>query len=411
MRPGIVTAQARARAARALLAQLLLAGAVAHAASPPAATPAAATPPAPAPAVAPAPPITSCGGSGPDELLVTLARVPREAALRRAVCDWFRDEPWRVTFHSQEQGLPRAEEPGSGQLLVTVFPLPPDAAQLNITAPGRSPDWRTARWLERVELRNGFDDVDVEVIAQTLHSTAQATLSRAHVPPPAPRAPAQQPPVSSAAPVPTALLASEQPALRPVRATPGELDAPPRMTYALPLPVHTAVGYHFHARGGEPVTHGPSLRIELDWLSRALVLSSFVRTSLFTSSRARAQGVELGLNGIGIGAGLAASAPAGPWTGRFALGSSVDLLGLDVGVTDGASTRSLGGGRPHPRFFATTEAGVSRRFARVEVGLSGMLRWQASASYYELLEQGDTHTILRAWRLQPGGALEVAYIW
>jgi hypothetical protein len=346
---------------------------------------------------------------------VTLARMPREPALKRAVCDWFRDEPWRVTFQSEAQALPRAEEPDSGQLLVTIFPISAEAAQLNITAPGRSPDWRTARWLERVELRNGFDDVDIEVIAQTLHSTAQATLSRAHVPPPAPRtavAPAGAPPATSSElqPLP-ALLASEDPALRPVRATAGELDAPPRTIYGLPLPVHTAIGYHFHARGDEPVTHGPSLRIELDWLSRSVVLGSYVRTSLFTSPHARAEGVELGLNGIGLGAGLAASVSSQRWTGRWALGSSVDLLGLDVAVVDSAASRSLGGGRPRPRFFATGEAGVSRRFARVEVGLSGLLRWQTSSSYYDVLEEGEPHTILRAWRLQPGAALEVAYVW
>jgi hypothetical protein len=335
--------------------------------------------------------------------------MPREATLRRAVCDWFRDEPWSVTFLSEDRALPRAEEPAQGELLVTIFPLSADTAQLNITAPGRSPDWRTARWLERVELRNAFDDVDIEVIAQTLHSTAQATLSRAHVPPSGPRT-APAPSSTDLQPLP-AQLSTEEPLLRPVRPTAGEIDAPSRAGYGLPLPVHTAIGYHFHARGDEPVTHGPSLRIELDWLSRSVVLGSYVRTSLFTSPRSRAEGVELGLNGIGLGAGLAASVSSTRWTGRWAVGSSVDLLGLDVGVVDAAASRSLGGGRPRPRFFATGEAGISRRFARVEVGLTGLLRWQTSASYYEVLENGEAHTILRAWRLQPGAALEVAYVW
>jgi hypothetical protein len=379
---------------------------------------AAAAPPGDVPA-SPAPPVTSCGGSGPDALEVTLARMPREPALRHAVCDWFRDEPWRVTFHSQEAALPRADVPASGQLLVTIFPLSADAAQLNITAPGRSPDWRPARWLERVPLRSGFDDVGIEVIAQSLHSTAQATLSRALVPPPAPPAP-PNPPAPSALPTSalptsalpaTASLAAEEPVLRAERSASGELDAPARVHYGLPLPVHTALGYHFHARGSEPVTHGPSLRIELDWLSRDVIFSSYVRTALFTSPRARAEGVELGLNGIGLGAGLAASVPSGRWTGRFALGSSVDLLGLDVGVVDDSETRSLGGGRPKPRFFMTSEAGLSRRFARVEVGLSALLRWQTSASYYEVLDEGETRTILRASRFQPGAALEIAYVW
>jgi hypothetical protein len=229
------------------------------------------------------------------------------------------------------------------------------------------------------------------------------------VPPPAPRA---LPTPPAASPTPSlASLATEEPLLRAERASPGALDAPARTSYGLPLPVHTAIGYHFHARGSEPVTHGPSLRIELDWLSRAVIFGSYVRTALFTSPRTRSEGVELGLNGIGLGAGLAASVPSAHWTGRFALGSSVDLIGLDVGVVDGGATRSLGGGRPKPRFFVTSEAGLSRRFSRVEVGLSGLLRWQTSASYYEVLEQGEQHTILRASRIQPGAALEVAYVW
>jgi hypothetical protein len=47
----------------------------------------------------------------------------------------------------------------------------------------------------------------------------------------------------------------------------------------------------------------------------------------------------------------------------------------------------------------------------VEVGLSALLRWQTSASYYEVLDEAETRTLLRASRLQPGGALEIAYVW
>ena len=59
-----------------------------------------------------------------------------------------------------------------------------------------------------------------------------------------------------------ASLVLEEPVLRAERSALGELDAPTRVRYGLPLPVHTAIGYHFHARGSEPVTHGPSLRID-----------------------------------------------------------------------------------------------------------------------------------------------------
>jgi len=42
----------------------------------------------------------SCGGSGPDVLVLTLSRIPQESDLRSAICDWFSDEPWRVRFRS-----------------------------------------------------------------------------------------------------------------------------------------------------------------------------------------------------------------------------------------------------------------------------------------------------------------------
>jgi hypothetical protein len=42
------------------------------------------------------------------------------------------------------------------------------------------------------------------------------------------------------------------------------------------------------------------------------------------------------------------------------------------------------------------------------------LRWQLSSSHYDILppEAGEPpRTIVQAWRLQPGAALEVAYVW
>jgi hypothetical protein len=61
--------------------------------------------------------------------------------------------------------------------------------------------------------------------------------------------------------------------------------------------------------------------------------------------------------------------------------------------------------------FLTGEAGVTVRLARIELGASGLLRWPTSESHYDVLEQGQPHALVRAWRLQPGAALELAYVW
>jgi hypothetical protein len=331
--------------------------------------------------------LESCGGTGPDSLQVTLVRIPNPPALRHAICDWFQDEPWRVRFRVFDGLPPGAPEPGAGELFVSITPSAASLAQLSVLAPARDPAAAPARWLEPVSLRSGWDEVGIEVIAQTLHSTAQASLSRAFPP---------DPPVAT-------IVTTRAP--RSVE----EPEAP--ASEAVALPVHTALGYHFYVHGDEPVTHGPSLRLELDWLSRAVVLSSYVRTALFTSTEAHSEGVAIGLNGIGLGGGLAASLPWRRWTGRVGLGGNVDLLGLDVQVQDAEALRSLGSGRPRPRVFLTAEAGLAARLGRTEVGLAGLLRWQTSESHYEVLEGGQPHTIARAWRLQPGAALEVAYVW
>ena len=358
-------------------------------------------PPPTAPVSAPVPPpvrlLEGCGGPGPDALLLTMIQVPEEPALRRAICDWFSDEPWHVSFRSLGEALPRAEYPSQGELCVTLL-VSPAYAQLNVTAPPRDESSAPARWLERVALASGFDEVGIEVVAQTLHSTAQASLSRAPLPPAPPP------------PLPPPLLPSV------VTSTgPRSLD----VTVSEPSsgwrpPVHTAIGYQLYAHGSEPMTHGPSLRIELDWLSREVVLGAFVRTALFTSTSARTGGVELDLTGLGLGGGLSASLDWGRWTGRAALGGNVDLLDVDVSVQDAASVRSLGGGSPRPRVFLTSEVGPSARFGPLELGLVGLLRWQMSSSHYDIqpLEAGEPpRTIVQAWRLQPGAALELAYVW
>lgn len=369
------------------LAALALLGSLSCARPPPATAPVSTAPP-------PVRLLEGCGGPGPDALLLTMIQIPEEPALRRAICDWFSDEPWHVSFRSLDEALPRAEYPSQGELCVTLL-VSPAYAQLNVTAPPRDESSAPARWLERVALASGFDEVGIEVVAQTLHSTAQASLSRAPLPPP---------------PLPPPLLPSV------VTSTgPRSLD----VTVSEPSsgwrpPVHTALGYQLYAHGSEPMTHGPSLRIELDWLSREVVLGAFVRTALFTSALARTSGVELELTGLGLGGGLSASWSWGRWTGRAALGANVDLLDVDVSVQDATAVRSLGGGSPRPRPFLTSELGPSARFGPLELGLVGLLRWQMSSSHYDIqpVEAGEPpRTIVQAWRLQPGAALEVAYVW
>ena len=391
--------------------------------APPAAPLAPRATPRPAPEVDAGRDLGSCGGSGPDTLVVTLSRIPEEAELRRAICDWFSEEPWHVRLRTVGSALPNAERPPPGELRITILLASELAAQLNVTAPGREPGESPSRWLEPIPLSHGFDDVSIEVIAQTLHSTAQASLSRAF--PPAPPAP-PKPPAAPAVP-PAAIAAATEPVAPAAAALSSGLAAasgvaaspasdtpraePSRGSGLFPLPVHTALGYQFHARGGEPMTHGPELRLELDWLARSVVLASYLRGTWFTSSPASANGVVIGLEGMGLGGGLAASLPFEHWLARIALGGNVDLVNIQATVADTEALRSAGAGGARPRVFLTSEAGVTARLGRIELGASGLLRWQTSESHYDVLEQGQPRALVRAWRFQPGAALEVAYVW
>jgi hypothetical protein len=372
--------------------------------------------------------LASCGGSGPDALVLTLSRIPAESDLRSAICDWFSDEPWRVRFRSVGSELPSALPPRVGELHVTILLASESSAQLNVTAPPHAAGAPPARWLERVELGTGLDDVGIEVIAQTLHSTAQASHSRAFRPSLVAAAPAPPPPAAGAAAAPPVAAAAAVPGPTPAAAVPAAAPPTPspppgapvdqdrsRAEFALSPPnvlaVHTALGYQFYERGAEPLTHGPSLRVELDWLSRSVVWSSFVRAALFTSTPARSERVDIGLVGLGLGAGLAASVPWQHWLARLALGSSVEVVGISVDVNESEALHSLGDGRARPRLFLTAETGVAARLGRIELGVDGLLRWQTSRSHYDVLEGGQPRTLVRAGRLQPGAGLEVAYRW
>jgi hypothetical protein len=135
-----------------------------------------------------------------------------------------------------------------------------------------------------------------------------------------------------------------------------------------------------------------------------------VRSAWFTSTPARSGGVAISLDGIDVGAGLSASLPWKQWLARLALGTNLDLIELGVNVNDTTRLRSISG-RPRPRVFLTAETGIGARLGRIEIGAAGLLRWQTSASHYDVLEGGQPHTLVRAWRLQPGAALELAYVW
>jgi hypothetical protein len=159
------------------------------------------------------------------------------------------------------------------------------------------------------------------------------------------------------------------------------------------------------------VTHGPELRLELDWLSRRVILASYLRAAWFTSTPANASGVVIGLEGMGLGGGLAASLPFEHWLARIGLGNSVELVNIQATVADTQALRSAGAGGARPRVFLTSEAGLTARLGQIELGASGLLRWQTSESHYDVLENGQPHALVRAARLQPGAALEAAYVW
>ena len=99
------------------------------------------------------------------------------------------------------------------------------------------------------------------------------------------------------------------------------------------------------------------------------------------------------------------------WLARRAFGSTIDLVNIQATVADTETLRSAGSGGARPRVFLTGEAGVTARLGRIDHGASRLLRWQTSESHYDVLENGQPHALVRAWRLQPGAALEVAYVW
>jgi hypothetical protein len=359
-------------------------------------------------AAGPAPPgaptaLESCGGSGPERLEIVVA-APRDALapdtsatleLRRAICDWFRDDRWHVRFSS---GTP--ERRGGASLRIVL--------ELTAAAARMQADGLRGRWTHDVPLVAGLDETGVEAVAEALHSAVQAELA---------------PPIVAR---PSALRSSAAP--RTTLATPADAAPPPlepapvtavgeRRAAQRPhveghhLPVHTALGYQLYARGPEPSMHGPALHIEVDALPWAVTLGAYFRASLFTSATRRVTGFDVRSSGASLSLGAAASAPVAGLTLRAALGGGLDLVAVAARVNDPELVRLLPARDTSPRPFIGAEAGVRYRAGAFEIALDALLRMLAFDSQYQLLTPNGPVALLQPWQVQPGALLELGYVW
>jgi hypothetical protein len=378
----------RARSVHATLGALLLAQLVSARA-------AHALPPEPrAAALAPC-------GAGEDPLEIVMLPPPSPASLapdaaiprslRDAVCDWFRDDRWSVSF-SQRAALP---EPSARGLRLSLE-LRVDLARLHI-------DTTSGRSVHDVPLGSGLDDAGVEAVAEALHSATQATSVELH--PGSEAAPSASP--SSASGVSTAAARDE--------ATPdggsNSVRASSPATRGRQFPVHTALGYQAYARGAEPFMHGPALHVELDALSRAVTLAGYFRAAAFTSGTRRSGGFAVGSSGVSLSLGAAASLPVGGVSLRAAAGSGVDLIALDVRVIEPTLVRSVPDRHVAPRPFSGLEAGVRYGLGSFELAADALVRWLWVDTPYQVRDGERALTVFQPWQLQPGAVLELGCIW
>lgn len=392
-----------------------------------------AEPPALAPRAPAARVLAPCGGTGPEtlEIVVAPAAAPSGPALRRAVCDWFRDDRWRVRWVSPAP-LP---ERRLDVLRVVIDPTSSGGVRLN----GEGP---RGRWMHELPVPTELDDTGVEAVAEALHSTAQAEIApplmprrpRASEPAPAPTLPSRPPLAASTArdePLanrPSRVSSRPQtttaPPLRPdiqpaprapvARAPGGERPTPAAPRPALAgelLRVHTALGYLAYARGPEPLLHGPSLHLELDALPRGVTLGASFRASLLTSATRRTLGFDVRTSGVSLSLGAAASVPVAGLTARAGLGAGVDWLALSVRVRDAELVRRVPERTSSPRFFAGLEAGVRHRFGAFELSADALLRFLPVNTPYQVLADDRPITLLEPWQLQPGASLDLGYVW
>lgn len=360
----------------------------------------------------------SCGGDGPG-VQITWVDIAAPEALERAVCDWFRDEPWRVRF-AAAAALAPAPRGAEAELHLLVHIASSSQARLFVHAPGEP------AWSYDVALPGPLDAASVEVLAQALHSTVQAATERRHASAPPRAAQSREPTATSPAPdapgrrarVPVAEPALEpSPLAQDVPISAGaRVDPAPRARSGSPLPVHTGVGYLALLRGDEPLIHGPTLRITVDAQRQGPTLGGYFRGTLFSSGARDTTGISVRSSGVSLGAGVSAAAPLAktldPLQARAALGAGVDLLALDVRVTDPARARLAADRRARPRPFVGAEAGVAWHTGPIELELTLLLRWQLLHTTYEVRDpDGQRSTVFEPWRLQPGASLAAAYVW
>lgn len=310
--------------------------------------------------------LTACGPKEATPVSIVFDTATARRGLEAAICDWAASAPWRIVFDPAE--LSPAREARSFRVLIELS-LEREAV-LRVFSPDGD------RWQHEVALPAGMDETGVEAIAQALHSSLEAAALK----------------TSRAEPIPRAEAPAEPIARRPLR-------------------LRSGLGYHFYARGDEPTTHGPRLRLEIDWRSEPPVLGSFVVASLFGSARERVNDLAISLRGAAIGAGLTSGLASGPWKGRVALGASVDIMAIEVQVLDPEALRRVGDDRLRPRAFVASEVGFGFRTGPVEFELNGLLRWQLSESHYDIRDGTQIARLLTPWRLQPGVALDAAYLW
>jgi hypothetical protein len=427
-------------------------------------------------------------------LEVMLLDVPEAGEVHAAICDWFREGGWRVQFAASY--LPRVNEStqsSEATLRVGITRLSPREAQLVLEVTGER-EAATRLWERRVPLGNGLDDVGVEVIAQALHSLAQAAQqtktagspspqadgqprmgdassdpagerllaesgwsplpenaladaalarvarpsgferqqaarTRAAAPPPQParaKPPAQPSRPASAArrraaaqpsrralAARSAAKATPTPVVdRPQATSPDQAEARAADAAITTLTLRLGLGYQMYARGPEPATHGPLLRGELTAAFGQWSLGAFARAGLFTSASTLPQeDLELSLSGASFVLGAAAQRQWAPLGARLAIAAGADIPELDVRARDPEALRLPADIRSSARPFLGVETGLTWRSGDLEIGLLALMRWQLLASHYQVRREGQLETLLRPWRLQPGGTVEVAYVW
>jgi hypothetical protein len=427
------------------------------------------------------PRLDACGGAGAGVLEVTLLDVPEAREVHAAICDWFREGGWRVEFPVFHRLPAQTESAQRSEATLRVGITRPSAreAQLLLEVTGER-EAATRRWERRVPLGNGLDDVGVEVLAQALHSLAQAAqqtktagspraltdeqvgdassdssrvrslaesgwspvregsasdAALARVARPAgferrqaarteamarPLQPTRA--VQPVAPPSRPLLAARRPrsarrTLTPVvdgasASSPDQAEAPPDDAAITALTLRLGLGYQLYARGPEPATHGPLVRAELTAPFGRWSLGAFARAGLFTSASTLPQeNLELRLSGASFVLGAAAQRPWAAFGARLAVAAGADVPELEVRTLDPEALRLLADTRPSARPFVGVETGLTWRSGQIEIGLLALVRWQLLASHYQVQRAGQLETLLRPWRLQPGGTLEVAYVW